>query len=160
MALSKRSFLPRYPLISAGAPDRAWARARAQPSYVSSQLNVLGLELTQLLLFAAFIGLALAYRRRPSTHKRLMIVATLCIVPNAIVRLSLLTNIDFLSKNIWILSVWALFVVSVVAIDSLRQRRINPAFGWGASIAIAALYIAWWASATVAWNDYWVRALA
>ena len=31
IALSKASLLPRYPLICAGAPDRAWARASAQP---------------------------------------------------------------------------------------------------------------------------------
>ena len=138
----------------------AQREVRAHSSFVSSQLNVLGLELTQLLLFAVFIGIALGYRKRPSTHKRLMIVATLCIVPNAFVRLSLLTNIDFLSKNIGIVSVWALFVVCFVAIDSLRRRRISPAFGWGASISIAALYTAWWISTTVAWNEYWVRALA
>jgi hypothetical protein len=31
MALSKASLLPRYPLICAGAPERACARARVQP---------------------------------------------------------------------------------------------------------------------------------
>ena len=31
MASSKWSLLPRYPLTAAGAPDRAWARASAQP---------------------------------------------------------------------------------------------------------------------------------
>jgi hypothetical protein len=138
----------------------AQREVRAHSSFVSSQLNVLGLELTQLLLFSCFIGLALWYRKRAPIHKRLMIVATLCIVPNAIVRLSLLTNIDFLSKNISILSIWALFVVGVIATDSLRRRRINPAFGWSASIAIAALYIAWYISRTAAWNGYWVRVLA
>ena len=31
MALSKTSLFPRYPLICAGSPERAWARASVQP---------------------------------------------------------------------------------------------------------------------------------
>ncbi len=77
----------------------AQREVRAHSAFVPSQLNVLGLELTQMALFAGMIGAALWLRRRTSSHKRLMMVATLCIVPNAIVRLSLLTNIEILSKN-------------------------------------------------------------
>ncbi len=138
----------------------AQREVRLHSAYVSSQLTVLGLELTQLTLFAAMIGAALWFRRRPATHKRLMIIATLCIVPNAIVRLALLTHSDALAQNIVVLSIWALVLVGVVVVDSLRAHRIEPAFGYGASIAIAALYSAWYLSTTPLWISYWSRVLA
>lgn len=137
----------------------AQREVRTHSVFVPSQLSVLGLELTQMALFAALVGMALWLRKQPSSHKRLMIVATLCIVPNSIVRLSLLTNIEILSKNIVLLSIWALLVIGVVTTDSLRVRRIDPAFGWSASIAIVALYGALYVGSTKAWTDYWVRLL-
>ena len=143
-------------LTTLGAAQR---EARAHSEFVSGQLNVLGLELTQMALFAGLIGLALWYRNRPSIHKRLMIVATLCIIPNAIVRLSLLSPINMLHGNLGILFVWAFLVAGVVAMDSLRQRRISPAFGWSASVALVALYVAWYLSRTEMWDQYWIRVL-
>ncbi len=108
-----------------------------------SQLNVLGLELTQMVLFASFVAAGLWLRNRPDFHKRIMVVATLVILPNAVVRLSLLTHSAFLSTNFGIMAVWTLLVAGVVAFDTLRYRRLHPAFGWAASISIAALYVAW-----------------
>jgi hypothetical protein len=144
-------------LATIGAAQR---EVRAHSALMHGQLNVLGLELTQLLLFGTLISVALWYRNRPAIHKRLMVVATLCIVPNAIVRLSLLTNIPILQTNIGILSVWSFLVVGVVAIDSLRQRRISPAFAWSASVAVLALNAAWDVSRTAGWDMYWIRVLA
>lgn len=138
----------------------AQCEVHAHSAFVAGQLNVLGLELTQMLLFAVFVSMALRHRGQPATHKRLMIVATLCIVPNAIVRLSLLTNIGLLQSNLHILFVWSLLVVGVVAADSLRQHRLHSAFGWSASAAIVGLYLAWYASHTVVWDRYWIQAFS
>ena len=143
-------------LTTLGAARR---EVRAHADFIAGQLNVLGLELTQMLLFAGLIGLAFWYRNRPSIHKRLMIVATLCIIPNAIVRLSMLSRLNVLSTNLATLFVWASLIAVVVAIDSMRQRRISPAFGWSASVAILALYVAWYLSRTEVWDRYWIRVL-
>jgi hypothetical protein len=132
---------------------------RAHSLLVPSQLNVLGLELTQVLLFASFVAAAVWLRSRTDFHKRLMLVATLCILPNAIVRLALLTHVKYLATNLVLLSLWTLLVVSIVAIDSLRNRRVHRAFAGGASVAIAALYLAWLGSRTAAWDHYWMGVL-
>jgi len=133
---------------------------RAHSPFVSSQLNVLGLELMQMLLFGSLIAAAILLRTRGEFHKRLMAMATLCILPNAIVRLTLLSHIGFLGSNIVILTIWASFVVCVVGIDAYRIGRLHPAFAWSAPLSIATLYLAWLASVTSAWDQFWLRSLA
>jgi hypothetical protein len=132
----------------------------AHSARVPSQLNVLGLELTQLSLFALLIAGAFLLRARTDFHKRLMVIATLCILPNAIVRLSLLANLDFLGTNVAILTVWVVLVLTVVGSDVWRNRRLHPAFGWSAALAILALYAAWYGSRTMLWDHYWIRTLS
>ncbi len=144
-------------MATLGAAQR---EVRAHSPAQLSQLNVLGLELTQLLLFAGFFGAGIWFRRRADLHKRLMVLATLCILPNAIVRLTLLTQDEFLTTNFGIIGVWALFVLCVVVIDTLRNRRLYPAFGWGAFIAVAALYLSWMGSRTAVWDQFWTRTLS
>lgn len=131
----------------------------AHSAMVRGQLNVLGLELTQLSLFALLVASAYFLRTRTDFHKRLMVIATLCILPNAIVRLSILSNLDFLGTNLAIMTVWTFLVLAVVGSDVWRNRRLHPAFGWSAALAILALYAAWYGSRLPAWDHYWVRTL-
>jgi hypothetical protein len=113
---------------------------RAHSPFVSSQLDVLALELAQMLLFACLVGAAVRLRNRHDWHKRLMLLATLCILPNAVVRLSLLTSSELLSQNIALLTLWALLVVAVVAIDTFRRRRLHPAFGFVGAAVLLIMY--------------------
>ena len=124
---------------------------RAHSVDVASQLNVLALELTQMLLFACLVGSAVWLRNRYEWHKRLMLLATLCILPNVIVRISFLTTKDFFQHNITLLSLWALLVLVVVALDSYRRRRVHPAFGLVGPIAVISLYAAYFVGLTPPW---------
>ncbi len=125
---------------------------RAHSAGIASQLNVLALELTQMLLFACLVAAAIRLRNRHDWHKRLMLMATLCILPNVIVRLSLLTDIDFFTRNVNLLGLWALVVILVAALDSYRCRRLHPAFGLGGALAIASLYAAYFVGITQPWQ--------
>ena len=149
--------LPIGAMATLGAARR---EVQAHSAIVPSQLNVLGLELTQLSLFALLVAGAVYFRARTDIHKRLMIAATLCILPNAIVRLVLISNIEFLGSNLAILTVWSSLVLAVVAGDAWRMGRLHPAFGWSAPLAIMALYAAWYGSRTALWDHYWMRTLA
>lgn len=124
---------------------------RAHSVNVGSQLNVLALELTQMLLFACLVGSAVWLRNRYDWHKRLMLLATLCILPNVIVRISFLTTSDFFQRNITLLSLWALLVLVVVALDSYRRRRVHPAFGLVGPITVISLYAAYFVGLTPSW---------
>jgi len=123
---------------------------RGHTDAVFSFLNVFGLELAQMFLFAAFVVAAIWLRNRPDHHKRFMLLATLCMLPNAIVRLFL----RFFDTNLDFLSIWATLVVVIVLIDSLRNRRLHPAFGIGVTIALTTMYVAQFASRTQAWQIF------
>ncbi len=123
----------------------------AHSQFVSSILTVLALELTQMLLFASLVTAGVWLRNRAGYHKRLMLLATFCILPNPIVRLFIWAG---LGSNIVILSFWASLVAAVVLLDSMRNRRLHRAFGFGATIAVAFLYLVYFGSLTPLWQDF------
>jgi len=128
----------------------------AHSQFLSSFLTVLALELTQMALFASFVALGAWLRSRSAYHKRFMLLATLCMLPNPIVRLFIWAGFG---SNIVILSVWALLVAVVVLLDWMRNRRLHPALGFGATISIAFLYLAYFGSLTSFWQHFAAHAV-
>jgi hypothetical protein len=124
---------------------------RAHSEFVSSFLTVLALELTQMLLFAFLVASGVLLRNRTGYHKRLMLLSTFCMLPNPVVLLSILAGVG---SNIMILSFWALLVAAVALLDSIRNHKLNPAFGLGATIVIAFLYSAYFGSRTPLWQHF------
>jgi hypothetical protein len=124
---------------------------RAHSESVSSVLTVLALELTQMAVFASLVALGVWLRNRTGYHKRLMLLATFCILPNPIVRLFIWAG---LGSNILILGFWASPVTAVVLFDSIRNRRVHPAFGFGATIIVVFLYLVYFASRTLLWQHF------
>jgi hypothetical protein len=129
----------------------------AHSQYVSGFLTVLALELTQMLLFASLVASGVWLRNRAGYHKRLMLLATFCILPNPIVRLFIWAGFG---SNIIILSVWASLVAIVVLLDSIRNRTLHPAFGFGAGITVAFLYFAYFGSRTPIWQNFAAKAIS
>ena len=123
----------------------------AHSQFVASFLTVLALELTQMLLFASLVAFGVRLRNRAGYHKRLMLLATFCMLPNPIVRLFVWAGFG---SNIMILSFWTLLVITVVLVDSLRNRRLHPAFGLGATLTVAFLYLAYFGSLTPIWQSF------
>jgi hypothetical protein len=123
----------------------------AHSQFVSSSLTVLALELTQMLLFASLVASGVWLRNRPGSHKRLMLLATFCILPNPIVRLFIWAGFG---SNLVILCFWASLVATVVLLDSMRNRRLHRAFGFGATITVTFLYLAFFGSLTPLWQDF------
>jgi hypothetical protein len=128
----------------------------ALSEFVSSVLSVLALELTQMILFASLVASGIWLRNRPGYHKRLMILATFCMLPNPIVRLSVWAGFG---SNVVLLSFWASLVAAIVLLDSMRNRRLNPAFGFGAAVTIAFLYLAYFGSLTQFWQRFAAKAV-
>ena len=129
----------------------------AHSQFVSGFLTVLALELTQMFLFASLVASGVWLRNRAGYHKRLMLLATFCILPNPIVRLFIWAGFG---SNIIILSVWASLVATVVLFDSITNRKLHPAFGFGANIIIAFLYFVYFASCTPLWQHFAARAVS
>lgn len=76
-------------------------------------------------LFAVFFGAAIAYRRRPETHKRLIVLAAVAIIlPGA----SRLVSALFGFRLLMFLLVWWSPVLLGIGYDLLTRRRIHPAY--------------------------------
>jgi hypothetical protein len=129
----------------------ATREVRANSAHVGSQFNVLALELAQMALFAILVGAGVWLRQRYEWHKRLMLLATLCILPNVIARIAILSTNDFFQRNINLLSLWALLVLTIVALDSYRRRRVHPAFGLVAPLTVISLYGAYFVGLSTPW---------
>lgn len=121
----------------------------AHSQFVAAFLSVLALELTQMFLFVSLVGAGVWFRNRGGYHKRLMLLATFCILPNPIVRIFIWAG---LGSNFMILCFWASLVAAVVLLDSMRNRRLHPAFAYGAPITIALLSFAYFGSRTPFWQ--------
>jgi hypothetical protein len=129
---------------------------RAHSESVFSFLTVLALELTQMLMFASLVALGVWLRNRTGYHKRLMLLATFCMLPNPLVRLFIWAGVG---SNLMILSVWILLVAAVVLLDSIRKRRLHPAFGFGATVMVAFLCLAYFGSLTPVWQHFAAKAV-
>ena len=118
----------------------------------NARVAVLCLELVQMALFAGLVTAAVAMRRRADFHKRLMLLATACMMPSAFSRIPL--NLTFVVSNFMsILILFNLCVVVPALIDTLRNRRLHPAFGWGGLIVIGSLNLAY----PIAISRPWLR---
>jgi hypothetical protein len=130
-----------------GAAAREVGRHSAE---ANNRVTVLGLELVQMALFAGFVAAAVAMRGRPDFHKRLMLLATACMMPSAFSRIPL--NLTFMvSVFVSILIFFDVFVIVPAVIDTVRNRRLHPAFAWGGLIAIGALNLAYPISVSPPW---------
>jgi hypothetical protein len=142
-------------VVLLGSTTTVHAAAREVRAYTagaSAQVTVMGLELVQMVLFAAFVATAIVMRRRVDVHKRLMLLTIACMLPSAIGRLP----VSFMT-NALILSGLYLFVLACVGIDTLRHRRLHPAFGWGALAVLGGLQIAFQFTRTPTWIAFGSR---
>ena len=105
----------------------------------------LGIVLTFAVLFFAAVWL----RKRSATHKRLMVLASLSIWGPAISRLPL----HFIETgSLWTsIAVGDACVLACVAIDGIRNRRLNPAFVWGGLLILSSHPLLIWIGNTGTW---------
>lgn len=123
-------------VIGAAAALEA-ARRGFSPTPLLTPPMFLAIPLVDLCVFSTLAGTGLALRRNRATHKRLMLLATVGMLTPAVARLP----IDAL-KQVGLPAFFAVTiscVLLIVAIDTVRHRRLHPAFGWGAALIIAAV---------------------
>ena len=130
--------------LTAGARE-----VRAHSPMALGQLFIMGLDLLQMLFFGTFVVVAIAWRRRPDIHKRLLLLTIACMLPDALARLP----VRFMTNGLILVGL-DLFVLFCVGIDTLRHRRLHPAFAWGAGAFIVVFHVALIALATRPWMTF------
>ena len=99
-------------------------------------LQFLVIPLGDMLVFAILVGTALYFRRsRLDVHKRLMLLAAVNLLAPAIARIPL----HFIETGgpLAFFGLTDLCLLACVAFDTIKNRRLHPAFLWGALFVIA-----------------------
>lgn len=123
-----------------------------------SPLSFLVIPLGDIALFAMLVAAALYHRRRPELHKRLMIVATVAIMPAAIARwpwpLIARQPLRFFAAT-------DLLLIGVIAFDYARTRRLSPAYLWAGLLLIASHPLRLMLANTQTWQTFagWITGI-
>lgn len=132
---------------------------RAHTDFAASQVVITSLDMLQMLFFAGFVIIAILRRQRPDYHKRLMLLTIACMLPDAIARLpvSFMTQATEAQLNLRIMLGLDIFILICVGVDTIRHRRLHPAFGWGASLFVCAFHLALYLTQTRSWIAFGER---
>jgi hypothetical protein len=86
-------------------------------------------------VFAVLAGLAIVFRNRPETHKRLMLFASIAMLDAAISRIP---GVFAAGGPLAAFGLQDMFVFTAVIYDVVSRRRIHPAYLWGGLFILAA----------------------
>jgi hypothetical protein len=89
-------------------------------------LEFLIVPLGQILIFGVLTGVAIALRRRPETHRRLMLVATIHLIAPAVVRAA--QGLLHVASPLPALVVAIALVIVCIVHDAVTRGRVHPVF--------------------------------
>jgi hypothetical protein len=126
-------------------------RRNVAAGFETEALAFLTTPLSSMAVFLTLVGTALYYRRRPETHKRLMLLATIGIIDAATAR----WPIAFVATSTWAYYALAdMFVLAAVAYDAVIRRSIHPAYIWGGLLMVVAQVLRDVVGRTEAWQAF------
>jgi len=112
-------------------------------------LVFLTVPLFDVAVFTALAVAALLLRRRTDWHRRLMLVATLNLLPPALGRFApLYLHLPGLP---FAFGLTDLVLIGAATYDTLRHRRLHPAFAWGIGLTLAWQVAAVMLGSTTGW---------
>lgn len=98
-------------------------------------LVFLVIPMFDILVFSILVAAAFYYRRQSETHKRLMLLATIAILPPAIARLPFAFILA--TGPLAFFGLADLVLVACIFYDIVAHRRLHPAYLWGGLVLIA-----------------------
>jgi hypothetical protein len=110
-------------------------------------LQFLAVPLFDMVLFPAFVGLALARRHNPQSHKRWMLLATLTLITAAIARWPVVGTLGPLV----FFGITDLFIVALAIWDFRSRGRVHPVTLWGGLLFIISQPLRMVVSSTDGW---------
>ncbi len=118
-------------------------------------LQFLTIPLTIIVLFGIFVALAVLTRGKPQSHKRFMLLASICLIDAAIVRwpfavMATELPIPFTMDDVFV----DLFLLPMVAWDLASRGRIHPVTLWGGLTLIASQPLRLVLGGTAAWLGF------
>lgn len=132
------------------------ASAGWNPLGISTPLRFLALGIGGVLLFGAFATAALAYRRAPEVHKRLVILATLNLMWAPITRLPFVAAVGTPAVPL-IAALFLSFLLLALSgplYDFATGRRVRPLEVAAGVLTVAEVPLARWFGGTAAWQTF------
>jgi hypothetical protein len=129
----------------------------AHPASVSNLARPLAMDFGTSLMFLLLVAIALYFRRRPEVHKRLMVLACCSILFPALGRIPVSAHTELFGA----VGFWGLIAIAEVPpltgilYDTIKHRRLHPAFGWGGAVLVASFP----AFMLIAASDSWLKFL-
>jgi hypothetical protein len=106
----------------------------ADPASLMGFRRPLALDFGTSLTFLVLVAIALYMRRRPGYHKRIMVLACCSILLPAIGRIPFM----FATVGLWgLVAVTEIPPLTCILYDTIKHRRLHPAFGWGGAGVLA-----------------------
>jgi len=115
-------------------------------------LVFLVVPLGDMLVFALLVGAGLYLRSRPDRHKRLMLLSCVGMLTAAIARIPV-DSIQAGGLPLFF-GLTDLVVLACVAYDTIKQRRLHPAFGWGMLLIVVSQPMRLLLSGTSVWQQF------
>lgn len=94
------------------------------------------IPLTDMLLFSIFIGASYLNRRNPDYHKRLILLATISLLPAAFSRIPLFIDIATTTNLFVALLIMDSFLFVGILYDIIESRRVHPAYIFGGAVLL------------------------
>lgn len=124
--------------VSFNAGRRAFL---ADPTSVIHSQQPVAMDFGTALMFLGLVAIALYLRRRPDYHKRVMVLACCSILLPAIGRIPFSTDtVLFDAVGFWgLIAITEVPPLTCILYDTIKHRRLHPAFGWGGAVLLASL---------------------
>jgi hypothetical protein len=113
-------------------------------------LQFLVVPLGDMVLFTALAGTALWFRRRPEVHRRLMLLGGLCLLVAAFARLPWPREVAMPAA----IAMMSALMLACVLVDTVRYRRLHPAFGWGVVLVLVSWPLRLQLADTALWQRF------
>jgi len=129
------------------------ARLGHAPPEAPPPLQFLAIPLFGIASFAALIATAVINRHRSETHKRLMVLASISITEPAWARLAIVGGVPGIAPFIAFGGA-DLMILAAIAYDYSVNRKVHPAYLYGAAFVLAVQVISLLAVNSTLWGSF------
>jgi len=138
-------------VVALGTAVAIYAARNAHAPTGIPPLAFLVIPFGDLFVFSTLVGAGFYFRRCPELHKRLMLVATIAILPPGIARWPVPWNVH---TPLIFFGVADLILIGCVIYDYVKTRRLNAAYLWGGLLLIASHPLRLMLAGTAAWMTF------